>query len=204
MYDAERPLASELPSSARLLRSTAMAAGVAGVLLVTTVLPAEYAIDPTGIGRLLGLTQMGEVKVALAAEAELADAQPVPQSAPATALATAQVAAPAAGATPHPPHEVSLTLAPNQAAEIKVEMRKGATIRYLWSTDGPRVNFDTHGDGAGIKYHGYAKGSEVRSQGSLTAAFDGSHGWYWRNRSGQSATVTLRVDGDYIRVKRVV
>ena len=206
MYDAERPLASELPSSARLLRSTAMAAGVAGVLLVTTILPAEYAIDPTGIGRLLGLTQMGEVKVALAAEAELADAQPVPE--PATAVApkpsTAQVAAPASAAAPQPPHEVSITLAPNQAAEIKVEMRKGATIRYLWSTDGPRVNFDTHGDGAGIKYHGYAKGSEVRSQGSLIAAFDGSHGWFWRNRSAKPATITLRVEGDYIRVKRVV
>jgi len=39
------------------------------VLLLTTVLPAEYGIDPTGAGRVLGLTQMGEIKVRLAREA---------------------------------------------------------------------------------------------------------------------------------------
>jgi hypothetical protein len=43
---------------------------VAGILLVTCVLPAEYGIDPTGVGRVLGLTQMGEVKMMLAEEAE--------------------------------------------------------------------------------------------------------------------------------------
>ncbi|MGI9078303.1 MAG: hypothetical protein ACR2G6_13390 [Gemmatimonadaceae bacterium] len=41
---------------------------MATFLLVTVVLPAEYGVDPTGIGRLLGLAQMGEIKVALAKE----------------------------------------------------------------------------------------------------------------------------------------
>jgi hypothetical protein len=57
------------PSGARLVRSLIIAAAVAGVLLVTCVLPAEYGIDPTGVGRVLGLTQMGEVKMMLAEEA---------------------------------------------------------------------------------------------------------------------------------------
>jgi hypothetical protein len=57
------------PDSKRLLRSTLIAAVVAGILLVTVVLPAEYGIDPTRIGRVLGLTQMGEIKVRLAREA---------------------------------------------------------------------------------------------------------------------------------------
>ena len=35
-------------------------------LLVTMVLPAEYGIDPTGVGRVLGLTEMGEIKQQLA------------------------------------------------------------------------------------------------------------------------------------------
>jgi hypothetical protein len=56
------------PDSKRLLRSTLIAAVVAGILLVTVVLPAEYGIDPTRIGRVLGLTQMGEIKVRLARE----------------------------------------------------------------------------------------------------------------------------------------
>ena len=42
---------------------------VAVVLTVTVVLPAEYGVDPTGIGRRIGLTQMGRLKVELAKEA---------------------------------------------------------------------------------------------------------------------------------------
>lgn len=61
--------AQELPSARALLRSTLIALVVAIVLLTTVVLPAEYGMDPTGIGRVLGLTQMGEIKVRLAREA---------------------------------------------------------------------------------------------------------------------------------------
>ena len=57
------------PTSRQLIRSTILAVAVAALLLVTCVLPAEYGVDPTGVGRLLGLTQMGEVKMALAEEA---------------------------------------------------------------------------------------------------------------------------------------
>ena len=57
------------PTSRQLIRSTLLAVVVAALLLVTCVLPAEYGVDPTGVGRLLGLTQMGEVKMALAEEA---------------------------------------------------------------------------------------------------------------------------------------
>ena len=46
------------------------AAGAAGAILVLFWLPAEYGIDPTGVGRLTGLTEMGEIKQQLAAEAE--------------------------------------------------------------------------------------------------------------------------------------
>jgi hypothetical protein len=51
------------------VRSTLVAAAIAIALLITVVLPAEYGIDPTRVGRLLGLTQMGEIKVRLAREA---------------------------------------------------------------------------------------------------------------------------------------
>ncbi|WP_348827820.1 hypothetical protein [Halomonas sp. RT37] len=71
MYNTDLPTRAELPSTGKLLRSTVLAAVVASALLITVVLPAEYAIDPTGVGRLLGLTEMGEIKRQLAEEAEL-------------------------------------------------------------------------------------------------------------------------------------
>ncbi|MAA66753.1 MAG: hypothetical protein CL581_18520 [Alteromonadaceae bacterium] len=69
MYNTDIPNREELPSTAKLIRSTIIAAIVALILLVTVVMPAEYALDPTGAGRLLGLTEMGEIKEQLADEA---------------------------------------------------------------------------------------------------------------------------------------
>ena len=45
-------------STPQLLKATALALTAAGAILLTTVLPAEYGIDPTGIGQALGLTAL--------------------------------------------------------------------------------------------------------------------------------------------------
>ena len=50
----------QAPSGKRIAASVVVAVVVAALLLVTVVLPAEYAVDPTGIGRALGLTAMSE------------------------------------------------------------------------------------------------------------------------------------------------
>ena len=69
-------------ASARvLLRWTMISLVIAAIVTVCTVLPAEYGIDPTGVGSMLGLTQMGKLKLELAREAG-ADAQRVPRAAP--------------------------------------------------------------------------------------------------------------------------
>lgn len=197
LASARLPSEAELPSAAQLLRSTLVAVVAAG-LLVTVVLPAESAIDPTGIGRLLGLTQMGEVKIALEGEAEATPHAELgePADAPASAAPPESVAA----AT----RQMTLTLAPDEAAEIKVDMLAGRTIAFEWETDGPRVNFDLHGDAPGIDYHRYTRGTDMRVAGELEAAFDGAHGWFWRNRSGQTVSIVLRVRGDFTDVRRVM
>lgn len=66
---APTPAQGDLPSTRALVRSTLIALAVAAAVLLTVVLPAEYGVDPTRIGRALGLTQMGEIKVRLAREA---------------------------------------------------------------------------------------------------------------------------------------
>lgn len=69
MYNSNTPNNADLPSTGKLIRSTILAAIGAGIILVTVVMPSEYGIDPTGIGGALGLTNMGEIKTALAEEA---------------------------------------------------------------------------------------------------------------------------------------
>jgi hypothetical protein len=54
------------PSARKIFKSTLLAAAGAIAIVVCVFLPAEHAIDPTGVGRLLGLTQMGEIKHQLA------------------------------------------------------------------------------------------------------------------------------------------
>jgi len=38
-------------------------------------------------------------------------------------------------------------------------------------------------------------------EGVLTAGFDGSHGWFFRNRTSQQVTVTLRTTGAYTNLR---
>jgi hypothetical protein len=201
MFNSQKPRLEDLPTTGQLLRATAIAAAAAAAILVAIVLPSEYAIDPTGVGRQLGLTQMGEIKAQLAEEAA-ADAA-MGAAAP-TAVKTAAVAAPAANAAQRS-DTTKVTLAPGQGAEIKATMAKDARLAFTWSVAGGHVNFDTHADAPGIAYHGYGKGKETTGEtGELVAAFDGKHGWFWRNRSGAPVTITLRTEGAYTDIRRVV
>jgi hypothetical protein len=102
-------------------------------------------------------------------------------------------------------NEMQLTLAPDEGAEIKAEMRKGNKLQYTWSTNGGKANFDVHADSKklNIDYHPYSKGSAQSKQGEIEAAFDGSHGWFWRNRTSNPITITLKTKGEYTNIKQV-
>jgi hypothetical protein len=206
MHNSNIPSSRELPSSAKLIKSTIIAAITAVVLLVTTVLPAEYGIDPTGIGNMLGLKRMGEIKVSLAEEAAADAAVDAKTATPAAQVA---VAKPIKMETPEGAairnDTMQITLAPDEGTEIKVAMAKDTSVNYTWSTSGGKANFDVHGDSQklGINYHSYEKGSEVEKQGTIVAAFDGSHGWFWRNRTSGTMTVTLKTSGAYTAIKHM-
>lgn len=207
MFNSQRPSTDDLPTNGQLLRATAIAAVAAGAILATVVLPSEYGIDPTGIGRMAGFTQMGEIKQQLALEAAADEAgarASVDTQAPQSALTGNPTAAPSDASEPSS-DVTTLTLAPGEGAEIKLVMAKDRTVEYDWSASGGVVNYDTHADAPAISYHGYGKGSNSGGeQGTLVAAFDGSHGWFWRNRSGGVVTITLRTQGNYTEIKRVV
>ena len=209
MFNAQRPELDDLPTSRQLVKATVIALALASTLVVAVVLPAEYAIDPTGAGRALGLTQMGEVKVQLSKEAaQDAEAASMPVSTMAGSQSTSPMPETAGAAITAKKDVTSVTLAPGEGAEVKVTASKGARVAFAWSVDRGHVNYDTHGDPVSAPrgfYHGYGKGKQSTGErGELVAAFDGKHGWFWRNRSDQPLTVTLRTEGQYSEVRRVV
>ncbi|HBT7313507.1 TPA: transmembrane anchor protein, partial [Klebsiella pneumoniae] len=67
---------------------------------------------------------------------------------------------------------------------------------------------DAHGDPVNAPkgfYHGYGKDRQITSgDGVLQAAFDGKHGWFWRNRGSQTITIQLDTNGEYMSIKRVI
>lgn len=214
MYNSDTPSRIELPSSRQLLRSTVIAAASAVLLLITVVLPSEYAIDPTGIGKVLRLTEMGEIKMRLAAEAaaDAASAGASKTAAAPTAVASAPPAPAVTVPTPAPAmapeasgwrDQMSFTLAPGQGTEVKLRMKEGEKAFYQWRVEGGAVNYDTHGDGGG-RSTSYVKGRGVPAdEGELVAAFTGNHGWYWRNRGQADVKLTLRTRGAYSDIQRV-
>lgn len=201
------PAPSHLPSSGKLLRSTLVALGVAMLLLVTVVLPAEYGVDPTGIGRVLGLKEMGEIKMRLARETAADGSADSAAGTPGTAPSPRSTAAPPPTRDSAKSDVATVTLNPGQGREFKLTMKKDARVTYHWATERGVVNYDTHGDPVPMPkgfYHGYGKGQgKTADSGVLVAAFDGIHGWFWRNRGRQPVTVTLRVAGDYLELKEI-
>lgn len=217
MYNTDIPTRAELPTSKQLLRSTIIAVLAAAAILVTIVLPAEYAIDPTGIGRTLGLAEMGEIKAQLAQEAErdratdrrsgMPPARPAPDqrsSLIGRVFAELVIGSAAAQTTPAArSDEMKITLRPGEGSEVKLVMRRAAKVSFSWTVAGGVVNFDLHGDGGG-QQTSYEKGRGVPgAEGVLEAAFDGNHGWFWRNRGRADVTVMLRTNGAYAEIKRV-
>ncbi|NBX02884.1 MAG: transmembrane anchor protein [Alphaproteobacteria bacterium] len=222
MYNANIPDDRELPSTKKLVKSTIIAAAVASALLVTVVMPAEYGIDPTGIGKVTGLKTMGEIKMSLAEEAArekmtaadvaklASSAQPLSQVAKLQPVSAAEAATPveqpsAPVAAKERSDETKVTLAPDQGTEVKVTLKKGEKVHYEWTSTG-KVNFDNHADSKelNIDYHGYGKGvGQASDKGVIEAAFDGHHGWFWRNRTKETVTLTLKTTGAYTDINRM-
>lgn len=200
MYNSDMPTRAQLLSNAQLIRSTLIALVSALVLLFTVVLPAEYGVDPTGIGRALGLTEMGDIKTRLDQEAkEDAKAEATPPLASATRPPAETLPANSADWR----DTLTFTLKPDQGIEVKLRMKAEERAQYAWAVQGGVVNYDTHGDALGRSIS-YVKGRGVAAdEGELVAAFTGNHGWFWRNRGQSDVTLVLQTRGAYSDIQRV-
>jgi hypothetical protein len=181
----------ELPSGKSLIKATAGAIVVAGVLLLSAILPAEYGIDPTGIGKAMGLTALGSASAA----------KPEDAINPVTGETPGAVSNPVwKSDTPFRSDAMSLTLMPSQGAEIKAIMKAGENFIFHWEVESGSVSFDMHGEppNAGDEFTSFWMGSnETRSSGSFKAPFEGTHGWYWQNNGTEPVTVHLSTAGYY-------
>ncbi|MBM95655.1 MAG: hypothetical protein CMI09_07400 [Oceanospirillaceae bacterium] len=182
-------MTNEQVSSKTLWQATAGAVLVGAIALVTLIMPAEYNVDPTGIGSVLGLTALSPEGLAEAKEAANATSQNSAQSGgEGNSMSTSM-------------NDVAqLALPPNSGLEYKMIMEKGAQLSFEWMTDGALVYVDMHGEPAGDTsgyFLSYAETTVNMMKGSFTAAFTGTHGWYFKNTTDQPVKIQLFFNGQY-------
>ena len=123
------------PSLSMLAKTTGVAVVVAAVILITIVLPAEYAVDPVGTGRWLGLTEIASPTLA---PVEIARSDTAP-------LVPTQNGPVAAYPAEFKFDVVEIALEPYEYVEYKYHLEKGATMLYSWTANAAVIH-DLHGE----------------------------------------------------------
>jgi len=182
----------------------------ATLISVTLVLPATYGVDPTGLGKRLGLVEHSEASQASSAtegpiilvrtptgfenyslpERDDTD-EPIPLPDPSVYHEQTDKLNEAA---------LSITLKAGQQTEIKLLAAANDSIVFEWESTSAELYTDFHGhlpddDDFWVRYQELEDSSV--SRGSLLIPFTGEHGWYWLNIGEDDLTITLKVYGHY-------
>lgn len=183
MYNAE---SQPVPSLAQLGRATAAALAAAAIILVVAVLPAEYDIDPTGLGGAMGLTM-------LSGPAEAAEAEVLPGENSESAITLIpQNAA-------YKVEQRTITLEAFEGIELKAAMTEGQSFTFSWASQNGPVFVDMHGEPPNAGDNEFTSYWKEKAQetaaGAFVAPFEGTHGWYWQNMGEEPVTIQVSVSG---------
>lgn len=191
-----------VPSLQTLFKSCLWAVTLAIVILLTAVLPAEYDVDPTGLGEKLGLRQLAIAKKASKAKKERA--KHVESSISMKEITPEEVAIELKTLDSKKMEmwqdTVTLIIPPLKGLEYKFYFHRGQEFDFAWETDGKKLYFDFHGDPKGNApddFTSFKIDTLQKYSGSLAAPFAGKIGWYWENKSRMPVKVTLKTRGDY-------
>jgi hypothetical protein len=208
MSQANSPFEIDPPSRKRLMTSVLAALVGAAVILVAFVLPAEFGIDATGVGKALGLTAIhGPTRTLQVKDVIGGNEQYRTVAIPANPFDPVPLPNPAISQikTAEPRTEsIDVRLEPGQKTEIKAILDAAQVIVYSWHSEGGEVYTDFHGHepsagDAFVRYEEQQTGHE--GHGSLVAPFAGEHGWFWLNISETPVTIKLRFTGYHKEVK---
>lgn len=160
-------------SPKNILIATLCTLVIAAVLLVTTVLPAEFNIDPLGTGKLLGISGMSEEQLVGALNKQ---------------------------EKTYNRDSYRITMQPFERLEYKYRLEQGASMVFDWQASGELI-FDLHAEKDGRDPEEYSPSFDQRQstaeKGSYTALFSGLHGWFFENRSAKEVSLELNTTGFY-------
>ena len=179
---------NKVASSKTLLIATVSAVVISVIIYFIVILPAEYNVDPTGIGKKLGLTVLSEPVT-----------DPIVSNA--VKIKGVKETSTAVKAFEFRQDTVTITVPANKGIEYKFNLKEFGNLTYEWKTnDASNIYFDFHGEPAGDTtgyFESFTIATTNQMQGSATVPFDGSHGWYWKNTSNQDVSIELKTSGNY-------
>lgn len=216
MTDRKNDPEAGAPTRSALGKSVLWTAIGALVVTVLFVLPAEYRVDPTGLGEKIGLMRLAAV------------------AAPDVDLEPRMVEGSFPAVSPDDPFDfyepdtlgdpfsrsqgadfktASMTIALEEfeQVEVKALMKQGDALVYSWKlVEGETVYTDFHADPQNTEgfpelyWIRYRESEDASSSGSLVAPFDGNHGWYWLNIEENPVTIELEVRGYYESIEEIM
>jgi len=166
-------------TTSTIIKASIIACLIALIISVMIILPAEYNIDPTGIGAKLGLTQLSQ-----------SESQSV--TTPVRNIEST---------LSYQEDMVEVVVPANKGVEYKFYLEQHGGMTYEWQTqDGMPLYFDFHGEPEGDTtgyFESYTITTANEVKGSIVTPFAGSHGWYWKNTTETPVILTLKTTGNY-------
>ena len=187
--------------SKKYLAISAILAFLAALIVaILFILPAEFGVDPTGLGEKTGLIKFSATTTNSDSGTRMIEGQ-YPQVSPEDEFDYFEpetLGEPFSRTQNNPFREETITIALEEfeQVEVKAVMNRGDAIVYSWKlVEGQTVYSDFHADpqdkarfpeGYFIRYNESEAGNEA---GSLIAPFMGNHGWYWLNIEENSVEI---------------
>ncbi|RLD81552.1 MAG: hypothetical protein DRJ10_06055 [Bacteroidetes bacterium] len=197
----------------QLIKTTLIALLIGVIVLVTAVLPAEYNIDPLRTGKLFGFSKLYMEDTS--EESGQSNMQTVQLDIKKLKLedigSEASVPKPIEANNPPPAEQftgqndtISVLVRAGKGIEYKFKALKYGSIKYEWATSDNHIIYtDFHGE---VKqdnppkeefFESYTIAYSNNMVGTLTAPFEGKHGWYFKNKNKEDVTVIIRLSGQY-------
>jgi hypothetical protein len=203
---------NEFLSPAKIIKLVILSLVIGFTIVIVAIMPAEYGIDPTGAGKLLGFDKLyvsGEKAEAPvkeeASQLKMKILKMENAGVPETVATPKQVFDPAPSKQlAEREDEIEIIVPAGKGLEYKVKMLKYGKMKYEWLCD-QTLFFDFHGevDGDTVRkfYESYTVAYSKNMVGIFTAPFKGPQGWYFRNLTDKDAVVKLKLKGQYLLKK---
>lgn len=207
-------ISADGPSRSSLIKAALWTFAGAVIVAVLFVLPAEYGVDPTGIGSRIGLTQLAGVSAPDIDTAPRVVQGTWPEAPEEFDYYDPEVLGDPfsrAHETPFRSDRIEIPLDEFEQVEVKASMNQGEAFVYSWRlVEGDTVYTDFHADPHQVDQYPdmywirYLESESGGESGSLVAPFDGNHGWFWLNIEENPIKIELEVHGYYENVEEVM